>query len=327
MLGALLGDDAHGSWQLRPDEPDAVAERHYDGDTFTLVTRWTTPGGVAEVHDALTIAPHTVAVVERIDLVRRLVGVSGSVAFTHRLRMRPDYARALPWVRQRGTQAEPELVAIAGPDSLVLRGAKFEPEDHSHRAQVTVAAGEVHDTVLTWHPSHREPPRRLDVAAALDRTRTWWTEWADRIDVREVHRAEVVRSLLILRALTHRDTGGIIAAATTSLPEQFGGERNWDYRFVWLRDAALTLEALVAHGFLQAAGHWRSWLRSQPSRGRWSVRSSATRRRGSTSPTAASGRSAEIRACSRTRGRWCGPRSTAASEASARTDWTRRRER
>ena len=260
VFGALLGDDAHGSWQLRPDEPDAVAERHYDGDTFTLVTRWTTAGGVAEVHDALTIAPHTVAVVERIDLVRRLVGVSGSVAFTHRLRMRPDYARALPWVRQRGTRAEPELVAIAGPDSLVLRGAKFEPEDHSHRAQVTVAAGEMHDTVLTWHPSHREPPRRLDVAAALDRTRTWWTEWADRIDVREVHRAEVVRSLLILRALTHRDTGGIIAAATTSLPEQFGGARNWDYRFVWLRDAALTLEALVAHGFLQAADHWRSWL-------------------------------------------------------------------
>ena len=389
VFGALLGDDAHGSWQLRPDEPDAVAERHYDGDTFTLVTRWTTPGGVAEVHDALTIAPHTVAVVERIDLVRRLVGVSGSVAFTHRLRMRPDYARALPWVRQRGTRAEPELVAIAGPDSLVLRGAKFEPEDHSHRAQVTVAAGEVHDTVLTWHPSHREPPRRLDVAAALDRTRTWWTEWADRIDVREVHRAEVVRSLLILRALTHRDTGGIIAAATTSLPEQFGGERNWDYRFVWLRDAALTLEALVAHGILQAAGHWRSWLlraiagdpsqmqivygiggerdllereleslpgyrgsapvrigngaalqyqadvigevlvalhatrdwRSRPSRGRWSVRSSATRRRGSTNPTAASGRSAASRTCSRTRGRSSGRPSTAASARSASTAW------
>lgn len=137
VFGALLGDDAHGSWQLRPDEPDAVAERHYDGDTFTLVTRWTTPGGVAEVHDALTIAPHTVAVVERIDLVRRLVGVSGSVAFTHRLRMRPDYARALPWVRQRGTRAEPELVAIAGPDSLVLRGAKFEPATASTCARST----------------------------------------------------------------------------------------------------------------------------------------------------------------------------------------------
>lgn len=260
VFGALLGDEGHGSWELRPDEPDALAERHYDGDTFTLVTRWTTSTGVAEVRDVLPIAEKDADGAERIDLVRRVVGVSGTVVLTHRIRMRLDYARALPWVRQRGTAALPELVAIAGPDSLVIRGPRLTATDHVHTATESVAAGERRDAVLTWHPSYRPIPDPLDVDEALARTNRWWGDWAARIDVSGAHRDQVARSLLVLRALTHRDTGGIIAAATTSLPEQFGGSRNWDYRYVWLRDAALTLQTLVAHGFVRAAGHWRQWL-------------------------------------------------------------------
>ncbi|MCT9821528.1 glycoside hydrolase family 15 protein [Microbacterium sp. W1N] len=260
VFGALLGTEEQGSWQLRPTDAAATATRAYDRDTFTLVTRWTTATGVAEVHDLLPVTERHPAAEARVDLVRRVVGVSGTVTFTHRLRMRFDYARAVPWVRQHRGGAARELIAIAGPDALVLRGVALDPVDHAHAGEVTVAAGETSDAVLTWYPSHHEPPAPLDVDHAAGHTARWWQRWADRIQTREVHRAEVVRSLLVLRALTHRDTGGIVAAATTSLPEQFGGSRNWDYRFVWLRDAALTLQALVAHGFLHVADHWRSWL-------------------------------------------------------------------
>lgn len=260
VFGALLGDDEHGRWRLRPAAPEAVAERRYDGDTFTLVTRWTTDTGIADVYDALPVDPHRQGDAHRIDLVRRVVGVSGTVEFAHELRMRFDYARALPWVRQHRGEAVPALVATAGPDAVIVRGPALEPDDHVHRGSVTVEAGRTHDAVLTWFPSHRHPPAPLDVDAALQTTDAWWQEWADRIRTRDVHRDEVVRSLLVLRALTHRDTGGIVAAVTTSLPEQFGGARNWDYRYVWLRDAALTLGALIDHGFLGVAEHWRDWL-------------------------------------------------------------------
>ena len=113
---------------------------------------------------------------------------------------------------------------------------------------------------MTWHPSHHAPPEQLDVDAVLAQTTQWWQSWADRIEHGGVYHDDVVRSLLLLRALSHQDTGGIVAAATTSLPEHFGGVRNWDYRFVWLRDAALTLQALIEHGFIGVAHHWRTWL-------------------------------------------------------------------
>ncbi|MCW3156527.1 glycoside hydrolase family 15 protein [Micropruina sonneratiae] len=259
VFGAVLGDAEHGRWQLRPTDPDAVVTRRYDDGTFLLITRWTTSGGVTEVHDVLPVDRRRVDVVRRIDLVRRVVGVTGTVEFEQELRFRFDYARAVPWVRQL-PGPEPGLLAIAGPDALVYRGAHLEARDHAHAGRFTVTAGETRDLTLTWHPSHHRLPRRLDVDTALERTRRWWQEWADRIDTHEVEHDLVVRSLLVLRALTHRDTGGIIAAPTTSLPEEFGGVRNWDYRFVWLRDAALTLQALIEHGFLRAVEHWRQWL-------------------------------------------------------------------
>lgn len=260
VFGALLGDEEHGCWTLRPADPGAVCSRRYEGDTFELVTRWETATGVAEVHDVMPVDQRHLDVVRRIDIVRRIVGVSGEVEFVHRLRMRFDYARATPWVRQSGDDEEPELRAIAGPDALVIRGVKLEADDQVHSGTVVVVTGQTVDVTLTWHPSHHDPPGPIACDTVIEQTRAWWQRWADRIEHRGVHRSQVVRSLLMLRALTHRDTGGIVAAATTSLPEQFGGERNWDYRYVWLRDAALTLQALISHGFIGPAHHWRSWL-------------------------------------------------------------------
>lgn len=254
MFGALLGDERHGRWSLRPVDEQARMRRHYVSDTFNLVTRWETSGGVVEVHDFMPRSD------DRTDLVRRVVGVSGSVELVTELRMHFDYARAFPWVRQVGTPAAPVLHAAAGPEAVVVRGIALAASDHVHTGRVVVAADETRDLTLTWFASHEEAPEPLDVEEAVARTRAWWQGWASGIEHDGPHRDEVVRSLLVLRALTHRDTGGIVAAPTTSLPEEFGGSRNWDYRFVWLRDAALTLEVLIAHGFLREAHHWRRWL-------------------------------------------------------------------
>lgn len=260
VFGSLLGGEEDGGWALRPSDPDAVAARRYDGDTFVLITRWETATGVAEVHDFMPVGPDPHVAVDRTDLVRRLVGVSGMVEFEVDLRIRFDYGRAMPWVRQTGTESEPELTAAAGPDAVVVRGVRLRAADHRHAATVRVATDEVVDLTMTWFPSYRETPRPLKVQRALEETREWWQSWADRIEHGGVHGGQVVRSLLVLRALSNHDTGGIAAAATTSLPEDFGGERNWDYRFVWLRDAALTLEALLTHGFVKLAEDWRTWL-------------------------------------------------------------------
>ncbi|WEG08541.1 glycoside hydrolase family 15 protein [Microbacterium horticulturae] len=260
VFGALLGDEDHGCWGLRPVDATATATRQYDGDTLLLVTRWEGSSGVAEVHDIMPIGKHGSVGEDRVDIVRRVVGIKGLVEFDHTLRMRFDYARAMPWVRQIGTDETPELVAMAGPDAIVLRGARAVASDHVHTGKIAVAEGQSVDLMLTWFPSHHQPPERLDVDDAVEHTRTWWQEWADKIVHDGPHRPEVVRSLLILRGLTNHVTGGIAAAVTTSLPEDFGGVRNWDYRYVWLRDAALTLEALLDHGFIKVAAHWREWL-------------------------------------------------------------------
>lgn len=254
IFGALLGTQEHGCWRLAPSDADAVSSRRYDDDSMILVTRWETASGVAEVYDFMPIDGG------RVDLVRRVVGIAGRVEFTTELRMRFDYARAMPWVRQVGDERSPALHATAGPDTLVVRGVPLVPSDHAHRGIFAVAAGETIDLVATWSHSYRADPGLLDVDQALAETRAWWNDWAARIDHDGPHHDMVVRSLIVLRALTHEDTGGIVAAATTSLPEEFGGERNWDYRYVWLRDASLTLEALVAHGFLGVAERWRMWL-------------------------------------------------------------------
>lgn len=254
LFGALLGAPSNGCWSLRPSDDAATVHRHYISDTFILVTRWETASGVAEVHEFMPQHP------SRTDVVRRIVGISGQVEFQTELRLHFDYSRRLPWVRQVGSADEPALQATAGPESVIVRGVRLVAEDHVHRATVSIGPGEQRDLVLSWFPSHEHAPRPLDVEDAMAATRSWWQGWASGTEHEGPYRDEVVRSLLVLRALTNKDTGGIVAAATTSLPEQFGGARNWDYRFVWLRDAALTLEALISHGFLDEAHHWRRWL-------------------------------------------------------------------
>ena len=267
-FAGLLGDDEHGHWTLAPLDTTATpatsatsaiprtssTARAYLPDTFVLVTRWVTSTGEVEVLDFMPRGNHRAAV------VRRVRGIRGSVTMTQTVRVRFDYADALPWIRQVGTADKPAIVAVAGPDAIILRGPQLRPDEHAHVGEFVVAAGEVVDSVMTWFPAHKEPPSEINVDRELRRTVNWWQKWASRIDSTGRYSEDVRRSLLVLRALTHEDTGGIVAAVTTSLPEEFGGSRNWDYRDVWLRDAALALEALVLHGFAKEADKWRDWL-------------------------------------------------------------------
>jgi GH15 family glucan-1,4-alpha-glucosidase len=256
-FAALLGDENHGSWRVAPRGATRCSTRRYREGTFILETTWETGTGVVEVIDVM---PHGD---RRADVIRRIRGVSGSVAMVQELRVRFDYANSVPWMRQVPEYAvagEHALLAVAGPDAVIVRGPRLTAEDHVHRSEFTVNQGETVDIVLTWHPAHRTPPAALSVDEQIAATERWWRDWADSYTPDGSYDDLVLRSLLVLRALTHEDTGGIVAAATTSLPEELGGVRNWDYRYVWLRDAALTLEALMTHGYEQEAHEWRSWL-------------------------------------------------------------------
>jgi GH15 family glucan-1,4-alpha-glucosidase len=253
-FGALLGSSDHGRWLLAPVDDSATAVRQYRGNSFVLVTRWTTATGVVEVTDLMPHGNH------RADVIRRIHGISGTVELQEELVIRFGYADNLPWVRQLAEADDHHLVAIAGPDGLVRRGPRLTATDHRHRGTLSVSQGETVDLSITWFPAHRPIPGQINVTHLIEQTVQWWEDWAANCSYTGPHHREVVRSLLVLRALTHEDTGGIVAAATTSLPESFGGTRNWDYRYVWLRDASLTLTALLAHGYTDEALNWREWL-------------------------------------------------------------------
>lgn len=257
VFTALMGTADHGRWLLAPSHPEAtVAHREYLGRSFVLETVWDTPEGSVRVTDFMPVKDR------RASVVRRVEGLRGSVELSERISVRPGYGKVLPWVRRMdaddGTEA---IVAVAGPDALVLRGDELpEAVDLEHAGTFMVAAGEMVQQELTWYPSHRPIPHAIDIDFALEQTVNYWEDWAIRYNQDGKYAAIVERSLLVLRALTHEDTGGIVAAPTTSLPEDFGGARNWDYRFCWLRDAALTLEAMLTHGFDDEALKWRDWL-------------------------------------------------------------------
>lgn len=253
-FGALLGSRDHGRWLLAPRDAVETTTRRYLGSTFILVTRWVTATGEVEVTELM---PHGG---RRADVVRRIRGISGTVVMTQDLRIRFGYADAIPWIRQFSDDHGSGIIAVAGPDAVIVRGPDLVANDHSHTSEFTVSEGETVDISLIWYPAHRTPPERLDIDADIDTTIAWWTNWSSANAPSPVYTEEVNRSLLVLRALTHQDTGGIVAAATTSLPEEFGGSRNWDYRYVWLRDASLTLHVLLDHGFRSEAGDWRNWL-------------------------------------------------------------------
>ncbi len=181
------------------------------------------------------------------------------------LAIRPNYGALTPWMsrgrRDPANLAGETLLAIAGPDAWVLHGGQLpHAHDQRHIGEFTVSAGQNVDFELTWFPSYREIPPPLDFDVALAETVNYWTRWGNHCRQDGAYAAEVKRSLLVLRALTHYETGGIVAAPTTSLPEDFGGTRNWDYRYCWLRDAALTLEAMLTHGYESEALKWRNWL-------------------------------------------------------------------
>ncbi|MDN3311700.1 glycoside hydrolase family 15 protein [Microbacterium oryzae] len=254
LFAALLDSEKAGRWSLAPAEGGAIAEREYLRDTFVLRTLWRTDTGEAEVLDFMPLGDN------RPNLVRRVRGISGTVRFAERYAVRFDYGSAVPWVRQIEYGDRPAILATAGPGTVIRRGPRVRAQGLEHVGAYDVAEGETVDLVLTWYPSHRRPPQPLDVDAALEQTVTWWRDWADRSDPPSPYDQAVRRSLLVLRALTDEDTGGISAAATTSLPETDGGERNWDYRYVWLRDAALTIAVLLTHGYREEAEEWRGWL-------------------------------------------------------------------
>jgi GH15 family glucan-1,4-alpha-glucosidase len=253
-FGALLGDEDHGHWLVAPAGEVLSVTREYVEDTFVLVTHWQTATGRVDVTDFMPTDNR------RADIVRRITGIEGSVELHQELRIRFDYAAALPWVRQAPESGGNALIAVAGPDAIVVRGPQLTANDNAHVSDFTVEKAQTVDIVLTWYPSHREAPDAIDVTKCLKDTTAWWRDWAAGGQAPELYSEEVHRSLLVLRALTHEDTGGIVAAATTSLPEEFGGSRNWDYRYVWLRDASLTLYVLVGHGYENEATAWRGWL-------------------------------------------------------------------
>lgn len=253
VFTALLGTPDDGRWLIAPRHGDVV-DRWYEEGTFVLRTRWRTPTGEAETVEFMPASDG------RADLVREIRCITGEVTVDVDLRFRPAYGAATPWVRKVRAHGQQCLMAIAGPDAYVLRGPHLEPDGARHGGAFALSVGQSLTWVLTWTPSHAEPPAPIDVDAALESTRDYWHDWSDRVTTQGPWAEAVHRSLLVLRALTHADTGGIVAAPTTSLPEEGGGERNWDYRFCWLRDSALTLQALLVHGRTRGALHWRNWL-------------------------------------------------------------------
>ncbi len=250
-FAALLDDERAGRWLLAPATGGPCTRRSYRGDSLVLDSEWDTPEGTVRITDCMPVRG------ESADVVRVVHGVSGAVAMHMELRLRFDYGHVVPWVRRDGHQ----LVAVAGPDAAWLSTpVELRGHDMTTTAEFTVRAGESVPFVLTHSPSHLPRPRPVDPARAVTDTERYWTGWSAGRDYTGPYGAAVRRSLVTLKALTYAPTGGIVAAPTTSLPEQLGGPRNWDYRYCWLRDATLTLQAMLHSGFDDEARAWREWL-------------------------------------------------------------------
>jgi GH15 family glucan-1,4-alpha-glucosidase len=250
-FAALLGDRSNGRWLLAPAGGVQEVRRRYQGDSLVLETEYRTDDGVVRVIDCMPPRHRDP------DVARVVEGIKGRVRMRMDLTIRFDYGSIVPWVRREGGA----LHAVAGPDSVWLRTpVPVWGENWTTLADFTVAEGERAPFMLTWHASHRPAPRRIDPVQALGDTEAWWGEWASGIDYQGGWQDAVIRSLLTLKALTYAPTGGIVAAPTTSLPEQLGGVRNWDYRYCWLRDSTFTLSALMLAGLADEAKAWREWL-------------------------------------------------------------------
>lgn len=248
----LLGDEENGHWRIAPS--DAGAEqisRSYRQGTLILETVWRTPEGTVRVIDLMP--PRDDAV----DLVRVVEGIEGRVSMRSVMRLRFDYGRIVPWVRH----IDGEFAAVAGPDAVWLRSSvPLHGENFATVGEFTVGPGEYVPFVLTWRESWRGNDRDVDALEQVNNTAAFWRGWVQQCRYEGRWAEAVERSLITLKALTYDPTGGIVAAATTSLPEQIGGPRNWDYRYCWLRDASFTLQALVSNGYELEAVAWRDWL-------------------------------------------------------------------
>jgi GH15 family glucan-1,4-alpha-glucosidase len=253
-FAALLGGPENGRWLLGPTG-EATSERRYVGHSSVLETPYTTDTGRVRVVDVMPVNDG------RADLVRTVTGLEGSVRMRHEWLVRFGYGRIRPWVHRAESHGTEVITAVAGPDRIVLRGTRLPiAVDGMHADEFEVAAGEELVFSSTYVRSHLPLPRPLETGHRMVETLLDSEDWADRCSYTGPYREAVLRSLLTLRILTHSETGGIVAAPTTSLPEDFGGERNWDYRYCWLRDASLTLRAFLACGYTGEAGLWRDWL-------------------------------------------------------------------
>jgi GH15 family glucan-1,4-alpha-glucosidase len=250
-FAALLGTPEHGRWLLAPAGGVRSSRRRYVGNTLVLETEHTTDDGVVTVTDFMP--PRGVAP----DIVRIVEGKGGTVPMRSELVIRFDYGSIVPWVRR----TDDGICAVAGPDTLRLRTpVPQRGEDLTTVAEFEVAAGQRVPFTLTWQHSYHDSPPADDPEDDLRQTLDWWREWSGRCTYDGPWRDAVLRSLITLKAMTYAPTGGIVAAATTSLPEFLGGVRNWDYRYCWLRDATFTLMALLHCGYQDEAQAWREWL-------------------------------------------------------------------
>ncbi|HEX3664800.1 MAG TPA: glycoside hydrolase family 15 protein [Rhizomicrobium sp.] len=250
-FAALLGESKHGRWRIAPKGKYTVARSYRDG-TLILETRFKTPRGEAVVIDFMPIGT------DHSCIVRLVMGLRGTVDFETELVIRFDYGLTVPWVSRID---ERTLSAVAGPDLLTLRTfAPLYGEDMRTKGQCTVRGGETVSFVLMHSPSHLPVPFLPSLETMLAETEKYWTEWSERSVLKGRWSNDIRRSLITLKALSYRPTGGIVAAVTTSLPEQIGGPRNWDYRFCWLRDATFTLLAFMNAGYVEEAVAWQNWL-------------------------------------------------------------------
>jgi len=254
-FAALLGDEQHGHWQLTPTGEVTGTRRSYRGETLVLDTEMTTATGTIRITDLMPLRDKSV------DLLRIVECLDGEVEMELRWTVRYDYGNVVPWLRHHDGDDE-RLEAVAGPDAVVLRGDVLPRpvDDQVHAAVFTVRPGRPMSWSMQWYLSTDPTPGPIDTEPRLAKTMDYWSKWSAKGSYDGAYREAVQRSLLTLKALSYEPSGGIIAAPTTSLPEAIGGERNWDYRYCWLRDATLTLSALTGGGYVNSAKAWRRWL-------------------------------------------------------------------
>ncbi len=251
FFAALLGDEMNGRWRIAAKGVERAERRRYLNGTLVLETEWRTATGVARVTDFMP--PRTA----HPDIVRLVQGIEGRVEMEMDLVVRFDYGRLMPWARRVGG----DMFYVAGPDALVLRTDQdVHGEGGRTKAEFTLEEGGYASFVLAWSLSSDPPIEPVHAGGALETTTEWWRAWSGRMRYDGEWREEVRHSLMVLKALTYAPTGGMVAAATTSLPEELGGVRNWDYRYCWLRDAAFMLWALHIGGYADEEREWRNWL-------------------------------------------------------------------